>query len=83
MTEKLGILTEATEITDREMNSILASPYFFRCSHPESDECLECDKLPFGVLYLWYEIEDVPSSLGYLCREHFLQDYLDRWKGNL
>lgn len=71
----------AYEITNEEMALVLISPYFFECPDPENDECLKCDEPSWAILHLWYEPEDIGP--GYLCKSHFLQDYLANWRRNL
>lgn len=79
----MGFNLEAKpEVTGKEWEMILSSPYFFECPDPKGDQCLECEKRPLGTLFLWYAPEDI-GSLGYLCKEHFLQNYLERWRGNV
>jgi hypothetical protein len=50
---------------------------FFRCT--SDDECLKCESKAFGVLFLWYEPEDI-GYLGYLCENHLIQSYLEDYK---
>lgn len=65
------------------LEEILDSPYFFEA--PTDETCYHegCDKVAFGVLYLWYDGEDDACYLPYYCKEHLLEIADNSWGDSL